>query len=763
MLVTMTTALACAAISQPLAEPGQAVRYDGDKVVTVVVQDEKMRRAVLTLSEGLWGCAEPGLGPVQVHVTAQGLAALDDLGLAYIVEIDNVQTLIDAENARLADAARGDGRGQRGELPGTYFDDYRTNEQISEYMNALAALRPDLVTRQPIGQSTDGREIYAIRVTAPGQGPKPIILMNSLQHAREWITGATGSYIIDRLVRNPDVDPRIDALLNDFEIILVPVLNPDGYAWTWSNDRMWRKNRRPAPVGSSCMGVDNNRNWGAFWGLVNGSSGEPCGETYRGVAPFSEPENQAMRDFATAHPRIVSYVDIHSYGRHILSSYGHQQAPPEHVSEVLDDLNNRLMAAISAVNGPRWRGGPTFSNLYAVSGGSKDWFFADRAVLGWVWELGDESSFVLPPTAIMPSGREILAGVLTLGDLVREHALRVRFAGPGRPARVAAGVPTPVQLMVSRGVSEPDLSATRLWYRLGRVGAFTQAALTAGDGGSLIGQLPAAPCGAVMQYYVEAATTAGGVFTSPRAGANEPFEAAVSNADVYASWDMETPAGWNGWAQGEPNGTAAQPDHAQQGVQCWMTGNSTLPGGALSSNDVDGAAAVRLTSGPINLAGRSNVTVSYWRWFCANIGSGPNIDVLVVEASPNGVTWHPVETVGPGGPQARRGWFERSFRLDAIFVPTSQTRIRFSTSDTGGDTFVEAALDNVRIYSERCAAPCAGDWTRDGVVDAGDVAELINAWFADQADGTLHADFDGNGVSNSTDVSDFINAWFVPC
>jgi carboxypeptidase A2 len=765
MLTALITGIAGAALAQPLGEPNGAARYDGDKVVTVLVADEKARRTVMALARGLWTCSEPALGPMQVQVEAAALAAFDELGLAYVVDVDNVQALIDAENARLADAAREPGA-PRGELPGAFFDDYRTNQQISDYMNALVAGYPDRVSRQPIGQSIEGREIYAMRITLPGSGPKPVILMNAVIHAREWITASTGCYIIDRLVRNPDSEARIEALLSDFEIVFVPVLNPDGYAYTWSNDRLWRKNRRPPPIGSGCAGVDNNRNWGSFWGLDTGSSGDPCNETYRGAGPFSEPEGQAMRDLALATPGVVAYVDVHSAGRYILSSWGQQQAPPEPVAELMDENNNRLMAAISAVNGTRFRGGPTFANLYPVSGGSHDWFLDSRGVLGWTWELRPDSGFIIPPSNILPAGREIFAGVLELGDIIRGNALRVRFTGPGRAVRASATGPTEVQIVVTRGFDAPDPEATRLWARIGRVGPFIERPLANLDAGVLTGTLPSAPCGAVVQYYVQALTASGLPFTSPPAGADEPFEAAVSDPEQPVAFDMESPAGWTAsasWVNASPNGTAAQADHPQQGTRCWVTGNSDLPGGALSANDVDSATFVRLTSPSINLAGRNNLTVSYWRWFCANIGADPNLDTLVVEASAAGDTWRPVETVGPGGPQARRGWFHYAFRLDDVITPSATTRLRFSTRDQGGDTFLEAGLDNLVIYAERCGPTCPGDWTRDGSVEAQDVAAIIEAWFADQVDGKLRADFNRDGVSNSTDISDFINAWLTPC
>ena len=88
---------------------------------------------------------------------------------------------------------------------------------------------------------------------------------------------------------------------------------------------MWRKNRRDNGGGS--YGVDLNRNWGFNWGYNNiGSSGSPSSETYRGTAPFSEPETEAVRQFCNAH--IFSIVlNFHSYSNLMLYSWSIPYAP----------------------------------------------------------------------------------------------------------------------------------------------------------------------------------------------------------------------------------------------------------------------------------------------------------------------------------------------------------------------------------------------------------------------------------------------------
>jgi carboxypeptidase A1 len=102
------------------------------------------------------------------------------------------------------------------------------------------------------------------------------------QHAREWIAPATALYMAHKLTSEFSEAQPVNHLLHNMEIVIVPIVNPDGYEYTRSGDRLWRKNRR-INNGSSYMGVDLNRNWDIKWGQISGgSSGNPSSEVYRG-------------------------------------------------------------------------------------------------------------------------------------------------------------------------------------------------------------------------------------------------------------------------------------------------------------------------------------------------------------------------------------------------------------------------------------------------------------------------------------------------
>src|SRR6185436_17289909 len=92
------------------------------------------------------------------------------------------------------------------------------------------------------------------------------VLFNGCQHAREWASPMTAMYVADTMLGSYATDTRVHALLDKIEVIVIPIVNVDGYEYTWasSSNLLWRKNRRNNGNGS--FGVDLNRNWGHQWG-----------------------------------------------------------------------------------------------------------------------------------------------------------------------------------------------------------------------------------------------------------------------------------------------------------------------------------------------------------------------------------------------------------------------------------------------------------------------------------------------------------------
>ncbi len=443
------------------AQSDPPVRFDGHCVVRVHVQSEADLEFMLAISPDVWSHGI-GLGSMDFRLTPQGLDTLRASGLEFEILIDDVQRLIDLEQ-------------QGHQVAGDeWFEDYKTWEQINARLNELAGLRPDLATVIDVGDSYEGREIRGILITAPGAQTKPALLINGCQHAREWVSPMTCMYAVERLIENYDTDARIRAILDTMEIYVVPVVNPDGYVYTWTTNRLWRKNRNPD--GS----VDLNRNWEHEWGGV-GSSSDPRSDLYRGPAPFSEPETQAMRDFILQRPQIVSHVDFHSYSQFMLHPWGYTSQPsPDYSTH--NSIAVAMTDAIRDVHGKNYIPGIWYTVLYPSSGIMIDWMYAQRGAVSYTCELRDtgQFGFILPADQIIPTAEEAFAGLLELAEaefesplvldatsLIRgeQATLRAARCTPGIPAHfiyslAGEGQTFVPQLNVTLDLDDPRLIAS---------------------------------------------------------------------------------------------------------------------------------------------------------------------------------------------------------------------------------------------------------------------------------------------------------------
>ncbi|CAG2163161.1 unnamed protein product [Oppiella nova] len=138
-----------------------------------------------------------------------------------------------------------------------------------------------------------------------------VCVMVCIIHAREWISSATNQFFAQELVQRSESDADVKDLLNTFDFYILPVLNADGYEYTHTDNRMWRKTRQP-------NGTDPNRNFAYQWG-GQGASTNACADTYRGTKAFSEPETKAVSDFVLSKgTKVKAYLAVHSYGQYWL-------------------------------------------------------------------------------------------------------------------------------------------------------------------------------------------------------------------------------------------------------------------------------------------------------------------------------------------------------------------------------------------------------------------------------------------------------------
>ena len=215
------------------------------------------------------------------------------------------------------------------------FRPYGTPGGIKDEILATAAAFPGLTKLVVLGETVNGQEILALKVTKDAtklkDGKRPAVLYASAQHAREWITPEMTRRLMHYYLDNYGSDPEITEIVDTTELWFIPVLNPDGYDFTHTDERLWRKNLRDnngdgvITVGD---GVDLNRNFAVKWGYDNeGSSPDPASDTYRGPEPNSEPETQAL-DNLFARIRFEFFVNYHSAAELLLYGIGWQVSTP---------------------------------------------------------------------------------------------------------------------------------------------------------------------------------------------------------------------------------------------------------------------------------------------------------------------------------------------------------------------------------------------------------------------------------------------------
>jgi len=270
-------------------------------------------------------------------------------------------------------------------LPDKSMGGFKTFGEVSSDLFFQHLMFPDITTdRISIGQSLEGRDIWAIKISdnPDVDEDEPEVLITGTIHAREVICPHVLMYFINYLCENYGTDPRVTNIVDNREIWIVPVVNPDGHVHNEltnpSGGGMWRKNRRDN--GDGTWGVDLNRNWGYMWGYDDiGSSPNGDDETYRGTGPFSEPETQVMRDFTYAHDFQISAY-YHSCASVILWPMGWtpEPTPDEPLFYSLADT----MAAFSQYG--------IGSGLigYGTNGSSDDWYYGELQQISYTFEVG---------------------------------------------------------------------------------------------------------------------------------------------------------------------------------------------------------------------------------------------------------------------------------------------------------------------------------------------------------------------------------------
>jgi hypothetical protein len=328
--------------------------------------------------------------PIQVIVTERQLRELSEYGWRFRVVIEDLEQYFE-ENIDV------DGN----------LGAYHTYEEMVEEMSLIAERYPEITRLIDIGDSwekTQGmadRDIWAIKISDNPdleEDAEPDVLIVGCHHARELISVEIPLAIVRALTDKYPADARIKYLVDNREVWIIPMLNPDGHVYVEEVNSTWRKNRNTNGNSNSLyQGVDLNRNYGFKWGYDNtGSSPQTKSETYRGTAPFSEPETQAIKDLIEEHDFALG-LSYHSYGNLFLFPWGYIDEDTE------DNAVFERLGRIYCKQNEYIYGNAKDGIIYNTNGDMDDWAYGEQEtknkILSMTVEVGDSFQ---PPCSEIP-------------------------------------------------------------------------------------------------------------------------------------------------------------------------------------------------------------------------------------------------------------------------------------------------------------------------------------------------------------------------
>ena len=406
-----------------------------------------------------------GPGGVEVLLWPGDEARLRAVGIPYEITVDDLV-------ARDRDLGPGVRMAGAAAQPGER-DDYRFLADYEKDLRDLASARPDLARVFALPERSEaGRAVYGIEIAESVRRPdgRPTLYVDGLHHAREWPSGEMAIMFAHDLVSSFGSDAEVTRLLHSLRVVVVPVVNVDGFTYSRGHlydDRnsftsypvqavgfgaYWRKNRRTLTKdrglghfdGHTGYGVDNNRNYSLGFGGP-GTSSNPAALTYCGPSAFSEPENRNVARTVLSRT-VTAALSHHTYSNLVLRPWGdtHNNAPDESLLKALGD-------AMAKHNGYKSQKG---IELYPTTGTMSDWSYGAIGALSYTFEHGRD--FHPPYAGFVPENyarnrRAFLTLAEAAADPTHHSVIRGRTTGGGKGREEAVIVRKAITLPTNRG------------------------------------------------------------------------------------------------------------------------------------------------------------------------------------------------------------------------------------------------------------------------------------------------------------------------
>lgn len=649
-----------------------------------------------------------------------------------------------------------------------------TLNEINARLDSMYQLYPNIITQKfQIGTTIEGRPIYAVKISDnPNVNEnEPQVQFNALIHAREPQAMMTIMYYMYYLLENYGTNPEVTYLVNNREIYFIPCINPDGYEYNRSTNPngggMWRKNRRLNSGGS--YGIDLNRNFAYMWGINNtGSSGDPTSETYRGTAPFSEPETQAIRNFTNS-KNFKTTLNYHTYSNLLLYPWGYVNQPTPD-NNIFVEYSTDMVA----FNG--YENGQPPAILYDVNGSADDWMYGEQSSKPKIFAMTPEvgsSGFWPSQAEIFPLAIENLRPNLYITwvaggfvDLINP-TFSQQYFNPGDnvqliiPSVKNKGLSDAENVTLTLSSDNPEINITSGTINVGNVAARTSVNLNQSFAFT-IGNIPA---DVTVKMLVTTLTdgTPMKVDTMRFVVGTPVLLLADTTNNINTMWTITATPSTPAWGVTTSSFHSAPNSYTDSPVGQYVN-NATV--------------TMTLTN-PINLSSYSNPKLSFWtKWDIEN-----NWDCGQVKISTNnGSTWtnlqglytNPASGQGaqvPAGQPVYDGtqtnWVQEEINLTGL--TSAQSKLRFELKTDGSVTKDGWYVDDISIYIYAVVPVELASFTATALENSVELnwitsSELNNSGFeiqrktlGDNSQWTKIGFVDGNGTTTEPITYSFID------
>ena len=630
---------------------------------------------------------------------------------------------------------------------------YYTHDEVVEHLVELSEDYPNVVSElQYLGESYEGRPIYAVKLSDNPNSDEnePEVLYTGLHHAREPMSYMNLFYYMYWLVENYNIEDEATALLNNREMWFIPMVNPDGLVYNeginLNGGGMQRKNHRNTCSSNDDQydwdGIDLNRNYSYQWAFDDeGSSPDLCSQTYRGSAPFSEPETQIIRDFVEDHdfPIVLNY---HSYGNLLIHPLGYIAGllPPEPDLSIFREFGDEMTMYNNYLMGT---GIETVG--YTVNGEACDWMYGEHGIYAYTPEIGTWSDGFWPPSdRILPLAEENLHPnkfvAWAVGSkykvnmefeedfYIQGESYNFNYNIKNQGLENANGL---VLINIESPIFENEqimLTALDSWGIYSGSKSFSIPSNISG--------------GSMIPVIISVNDDLGFKFS-------ETYNILVGQPDLLFSDDAESGMGnWNtdswGLSQNEFAGNYSFSD-SPQGDYVGDWGSSEM-----------------ILNSPLNF---SEVAVGYLQ-ITSKWAIEEGWDWAQVLGSTDGQNWIPlqgdymsggggqgVQISGEFGYDGESDWVTDNISLSQ-FSGADQVYLQFKISSDGHVTYDGIYIDNISVFGYNTANIILGDVNHDGMINVLDIVNIVNIILGGSAseEDLLVADLNGDSEINILDI-----------